>query len=118
MNIVKCKICGKEDRLHYFPDVEKDLMDRQLCFTCGFWDDKIKLLNEPNTVIIDNVFYSIDREEYKYPSEFRGFGGERFNIKFNDGREITTTNLWCCGTIPKHFRNKLPNNAIFIKENK
>ena len=38
---------------------------------------------------------------------------EDFWIRFKDGHTITTNNLWCHGTIPEDFRNKLPDNAEF-----
>ena len=35
-------------------------------------------------------------------------------IRFTDGREVITHNLWHQGTIPKHFRARLPDNAVFV----
>ena len=116
MKKVKCRICGKEDELHYFPEVEKDLMERELCFTCGFWDDIIKTKDSPMSVRINGTQYHIGQEEYSHPNEFRGYSGEKFCIKFNDGKIITTTNLWCNGTIPEHFRDTLTDNAVFLKD--
>jgi len=37
-------------------------------------------------------------------------------IKFRDGRSVTSTNLWCQGTIPLQYRDELPDNAEFVKE--
>lgn len=42
----------------------------------------------------------------------RGFGGDKFVIRFKDGKEVTTTNLWYQGAIPKHFQKILPDNAV------
>lgn len=117
MNIIKCKICGKLEELHYFPEVEKDLIDRGLCFKCGFWDNLIKTKDNPESVRINGTQYHIGREEYNHPEEFRGYGAEKFYIKFNDGRKVTTTNLWCNGIIPNNFRSILTDNAIFEKDN-
>jgi len=114
MNTVKCKKCGEVDNLHYSKEVEEDLMRRELCFTCGFWDDIAQTKDYADSVRIDGTQYHIGREEYKYSNEFRGFGGRIFHIKFNDGREITTTNLWCNGTIPENFKDILQDNAIFM----
>ena len=33
----------------------------------------------------------------------------------NDGKVIETCDLWCQGTIPDSFSDKLPNNAEFIQ---
>ena len=47
------------------------------------------------------------------PSSFRGYGGKKFIILFDNGGRIITTNLWHQGTIPKWFEEYLPDNAVF-----
>lgn len=79
------------------------------CFTCNFWAEKIEAVNDPRSVRIDGGHYWIGDEDPT--NRFRGFGGRRFNIKFHDGREVQTTNLWHQGQIPEHFRDILPDNA-------
>ena len=44
---------------------------------------------------------------------FKGFDGARFVIDFLDGRREETDCLWHQGTIPAHFRGRLPDNAKF-----
>ncbi len=71
----------------------------------------------PHTyAIIDGTHYVIGDEDSK-ETYFRGFGGAKFHIKFNDGTEITTTNLWYQGVPSEHFKDKFPNNAEFIRRN-
>jgi hypothetical protein len=82
------------------------------CFTCNFWEEKVQYVNDPNSVRVDGTHYFIGAENE--PAVFRGFGGRRFHVRFNDGREVITTNLWCQGTIAEEFRSKLPDNATFI----
>jgi hypothetical protein len=79
-----------------------------------FWQSKVEIKDNPNVVRINGVHYFIGDEGSK--SSFRGFDGEKFRIKFNDGREVETTNLWYNGSIPKNYLKELPDNAIFIKE--
>jgi hypothetical protein len=43
-----------------------------------------------------------------------GFGGRRFDIRMNNGKEIMTNNLWYNGKIPENHREKLADNATFI----
>jgi hypothetical protein len=45
-----------------------------------------------------------------------GHGGFEFLIDCFDGRKIITSNLWHNGTIPKHFKDQLLDNARFINE--
>jgi hypothetical protein len=86
----------------------------QLCFTCLFWTEKLEYKNDPRIVRVDGTQYVIGDEDA--PRAFRGFGGARFNIDFHDGRKVTSTNLWCNGDIPEHFRAELPDNAVFNEE--
>jgi hypothetical protein len=55
----------------------------------------------------------LDKRE---PDDWKGFGGRKFIILFEDGRKVITTNLWSQGEIPKSFREDLPNNAKFIED--
>lgn len=97
-----CKICGKE---------HNDSED--ICFDCNFWSKKLlqDKENPERIAIIDGTHYFIGDEDSQ--SGFRGFGGARFQIEFNDGRKVVTTNLWCQGDIPEFWRNKFPDNAKF-----
>jgi len=45
---------------------------------------------------------------------FKGFGGRDFSIKFYDGRDIKTSNLWYQGEIPERFKEFLSDNAEFV----
>lgn len=103
-----CKTCGEPVTHQHMPEKALDT-----CFTCWFWEEKLSIADNPNTVRVKGVHYFIhpDTED----GRFSGFGGSRFIIKFNDGREVTTRNLWCQGGIPKRFRTLLPDNATFIE---
>jgi hypothetical protein len=78
-----------------------------------FWQEKMgpRIFDNPRTARIDGVHYMVGDE--KAGPFMRGFGGSKFHITFNDGRQVTTTNLWCQGDIPKALRDKLPDNAVF-----
>lgn len=91
-----------------------DMKRRQLCFTDLFWHEKIDIKDRPEVVRVKHTHYIIGRED---PDErFRGFGGERFIIKFHDGRRVVSTNLWCQGGIPQRYWDRLPDNAEFVQE--
>lgn len=109
---MKCPTCGKELGTDSFisSDVRSMKEDGE-CFECSLWHERLSLLDDPNTVIIDGTFYTIGDENDSSP--FRGFGGDKFVINFKDGRQVTTTNLWCGGHISKHWRPQFPDNADF-----
>ena len=106
-----CKICGKIEHAGYIKDTKERLIANSLCFDCDFWDGYIKRKDEPSIVRVGGCHYCIaDENADKY---MRGFSGRRFDVKFFDGRDVTTTNLWCQGDIPERFRGQLADNAIF-----
>lgn len=91
--------------------------DYSLCFTCGFWKRYADDRYNPRHVRIKGVHYVIGDEDSK---GFRGFGGQKFKIKFLDGRYkddriLTTTNLWYQGEIER-YKEMMPDNAEFVKE--
>lgn len=112
---MKCKICGKEfDATHFVDDVEHQMKENCMCFTCNFWRDMLEedAKRPPHThCMIDGTHYVIGDEDSK--SYFRGFGGARFQIEFNDGHRVVTTNLWCQGNPEGYWKEKFPDNAKF-----
>ena len=112
---ITCKICGTVEEKRFVEEVQRVMEKEELCFTCNFWREQMELdKKSPNDyVIVDNVHYRIGPEGYD--GYFRGYSGRKFIIKFNDGRERVTTNLWCQGDIPDgYWRDLMPDNAIFI----
>jgi len=101
---MKCPTCGKESN-------EYSVKKHKECFECSLWRERLPLVGKPNTAIIDGTFYTIGDENDLSP--FRGFGGDKFVIRFKDGREITTTNLWYGGQISDAWKDKFPDNADF-----
>ena len=100
-----CSICGREEDPSHWSN-ENEMRENQMCFECNLWHEraeKFKTLPEHEIAIIDGVYYSIDDEDSKSP--FRGFGGARFQIEFNDGYKVVSTNLWCGGDIPEIWQN-------------
>jgi hypothetical protein len=114
MNMI-CKLCGAEENCRYTPETKKQLEERQLCFSCNFWQNIVNRGTQPNCVIIDGNHFWISKDEPQTPTNWLGFGGRKFTIRFNDGRVVTTQNMWHEGSIPQHFREQLPDNATWEK---
>ena len=114
----KCKECGKiitDKDLCYFDNVNKELIKTSLCFNCSFWLEHVNNSNNQRSVRTNNEHYWI-ASEFASRNHFRGFAGYKFIIHFEDGRKVISTNLWYQGEIPERFRDRLPNNCIFVKE--
>ncbi len=111
--MIKCRFCGKEeDPEHWI--CRDSLIREQLCFSCYHWQERYNYdqLQPKKAAVIDGTHYYIGDENSK--SHFRGFGGAKFQIQFNDGKVVETTNLWCQGKVPPEWRNKFPDNAQFL----
>jgi len=113
---ITCKNCGSEELLTWDKEHNTKLEKLQLCFTCNFWEEKVKIKDRPETVRINDMHYYISPPVAENYKGFVGFGGQKFIIEFFDGRKVETNNLWCQGGIPISFREILPNNAKFINE--
>lgn len=75
----------------------------------GFWEEQLS--DRTNAAVIDGHHYRVRGRENAYS---KGFGGRRHTIRFFDGREVTTTDLWYQGVIPPAFRDRLPDDAEFV----
>lgn len=83
-----------------------------LCESDQHWYDLWEIKDDLNTVRVNGVHYIIGEPNAK----FKGMGGARVEVVFNDGRVVVTDNLWHQGKIPKHWQELgMQNNATFGK---
>lgn len=108
------KGCGRLDFLRWNEPLCEYLIAHRRCFYCNHWHKLMAVVDDPKTVRIGGVHYRLGDE--RGPAQVRGYGGRRFRIKFHDGRDVTTTDLWCQGTIPQRFRERLGDNAVFVRD--
>lgn len=110
-SVVDCRECGKRKGVN---TLEKDrLLAVQLCFTCDFWRGYERVKDDPRVVRVGGDHYFVEPDSTSWPL---GFGGRRWSVEFFDGRRVVTKNLWHQGTIPEHFRERLPDNARFVSD--
>lgn len=118
MGTFNCKICGKTANTdHFYEEYAKELEQTQMCHTCRHWQEQNRMDREVRGphgfAIIDAVHYVLGPAN----TNFKGFGGRNFIIRFNDGHIAACDNLWCQGDIPEgHWRDLMPDNATFITE--
>ena len=106
---MKCVICGREIEKSQYSNA---VLCSGACFYKHFWN---KIVAEKDKHIIINGECYCDGGNVENPNDvgFLGCSGRRFWIRFFDGREITTNNLWYQGKVPDDFLNELPNTAEF-----
>lgn len=110
---MKCKLCGQTRNVEYGGPEGRVIKERGVCFTCAFW---INIIESPEEMlsretVINGTAYAVVPDT---AFGMKGYGGQRFYIRYKDGREIVTHNLWCRGEIPIHFKAQLPDTAQFI----
>jgi hypothetical protein len=105
---VSCKLCGKGIERGY-------ILRPDLCFNCDFWTEVSERSERRRRVIVDGECYSIGTLTTATNSQWRGYGGRRFVIQFEDGETVETVDLARKGTVPEHFREDLPDNAKFVE---
>lgn len=105
-----CVECGRAGDAHFYVNAA-NLRARRVCFTCGHWQDLAAEAALPTSVRVGGIHYQVGPGT----SQPRGFAGQRFEIRFADGREVVTTDLWHQGQIPARFRARLPDNAVFVR---
>ena len=111
--MITCHVCGKSEEPSWGDDTNAEMRRRSLCFTCLFWTHHLES-PLPHSVVIAGVHYVIGDEAPL--GSTRGFGGQRYVIRFPDGSVTETTNLWMQGRIPDAFREQLPDTAAFVRD--
>ncbi len=108
----RCGVCGKPIWLHWYKDVEDELIARSECHSCNFWMALIR--SRVELIIVDRVegrqVYTVGPK--KEPGPFNGFGGHKWTIRFLDGRTVETCDLWHRGEVPSPMASALPINAV------
>lgn len=113
---VHCSECNEWKELSLNDLDAVKLIALQLCFDCEFWHKFFRMKDNPRAVRINGKHYWIGREDDAAPADWRGMGGGKVIIEFNDGRKVESTNLWFQGEIPERWLGRLPDNAQFIKQ--
>lgn len=113
---MKCEICGKEiEKSMYYGSV----LCSSECHTEKYWLDRVKAIEKDpyEFTIIDGTCYHFDRDNpiEKDRRGFLGYDGRHFKIKLNDDTTYETNNLWCNGDVPEKYKDKLKDNAVFVK---
>lgn len=111
---VLCRECKHLIYTGYFKSVVDRMLALQLCFRCLHWTDILTEKEKLQHVVVNHTRYWIEPDKPSSYQGFLGFGGAKFEIAFHDGRKVTSRNLWCQGHIPENFRERLPDNAVFL----
>ena len=108
---MNCIICNKEIKESEFTNA---ILCSSECFLINHWNEMVEIKDCPNIARINGEQYYIGEETSN--KTIRGFSGRKHIIRFFDGREVVSTNLWYNGEIPESHRELLPDNAEFVIE--
>lgn len=91
------------------------------CNSCHYWEGQAAYDAQPGynrfpAVRVDGHHYRVGVSDPTDASRYRGpLDGQRFLVRWADGRTVETTNLMPQGRIPARFRELLPDNADLIE---
>jgi hypothetical protein len=118
-----CVECGAWDvyveqgRRRWYDRAIQAIERDRACFDCTHWLARVRALSSPHadSIVVSQSWnlYSIGAEN-RSENGFRGFGGTKWIVRFNDGRTLRTSNLWSTGVVPEVFRERLPQNAELV----
>ena len=108
---VHCRECGRDRQLHLSAADTAKLVALQFCDDCYYWHSFVILKDDPNMARIGGKHYFIGSET----DSDKGFSGATYQVRFIDGRKVTTTNLNYNGIVPDAWKTRLPDTAEFIK---
>lgn len=116
--LLTCKLCHNLTKVHFGEQENNRLIENEICFFCDFWAKYIeeRKQNNPNMFVIEGNHYVVQPDLANNEYIFAGHAGQKFIIQPLDKQrpQIVTHNLWHQGDIPKHFRDILTDNAVFI----
>jgi hypothetical protein len=114
----ECSKCGMLAQNTFSEPTRTNMLTRELCFTCNFWEEqKIEFAEKHREMtIIDGHVYSPGN---RTSGEFRGMAGRRFDIEYiapsiYAGQRITTFDLWSGSTMPEELQLMFPDTAKFL----
>lgn len=99
----------------------------EVCFSCSFYRRHVAEFSARHLVVENpdgsRSGYAIAEATHPGAPHYnasttstpgKGHGGRRFVVLFHRGERVVTHDLWCWApTIPPHFHDRLPINAIF-----
>jgi hypothetical protein len=110
----RCRECDDVLYDHWYDEVKARVLGEKLCHSCLFWADYVRSKGDPTHVVVKGRHYVIEPNRQGRAGGFIGHGGAEFVIRFFDGREVTTRNLWAQGIVPEWFRDRLPDSGEFV----
>jgi hypothetical protein len=117
-SVLSCRECGMPDQARYMQPIRDQMLERELCFGCRLWLERIEELHagtaDGSHVLVDQnwALHSFSSTGWGSPSSSKGYGGARWVVRLNEGaQEFKTDSLWCGGTVPEWFRERLPQSG-------
>ena len=114
--IIRCSVCEKTEESIWNEETNEELATHNMCFNCNFWREKVSWLTNPDYLnrqtIVNGCHFMVN--ESVLNGFMQGSGGTPYYIHYNDGRKVVSRNVWQQGDIPKLWKDKLKDNAVFV----
>lgn len=117
---VVCKECKQRGELTHAG--WQQLKEKELCFSCNFWVEKLNSPEQPRFITRSFDCYSIAEEptaeSWKKHKGGLGMGGRRYEFELHNGDIVVSHNVWHGGVVPEHFRDRFPVNCTILAHKK
>ena len=112
-----CSKCQAPAVPSYAPPIGQQMIDRQLCFHCNYWEEmanELRANENPRRIIIGHHIY-MDAGYSKDARGLLGFGGHEFRYRRVGSDEVVlTNNLWSGDVLPPEHWAEFPDTAEFV----
>lgn len=122
MNIIRCNLCDQpEDMDDYIPylSIPKIMAQHNLCFRCAYWMDRKEIDKNPDIIpiISQGSHYTVNKLDLITGQNLEELYSEITVILTYDGLLFGSNRVTHQGTIPKHFKDWFPDNALILDNN-
>lgn len=107
-----CRECGRLFTTNYSEPSKRQMLAAHVCFSCNHW---LGFVGNRKGIRVHGRHYMDGGNTTGENKQWNGFGGDIFKVCMADGKKFQTNNMWHQGTIPEHFKYRLPDNATFEK---
>lgn len=116
--ILTCSFCGRTVTINRYVStsaLNKRMRIENLCYDCAFWKDYLEH-PRPGSVILSGKLYALSPITRYLNGTSRRRNGIQFARNMQTGKAIAFTSYHCLATVPRQFRERIPDQYRFISE--
>lgn len=113
-----CSCCGKTEWINQYakPSMLPDAMsEKQLCYECCYWEKICEETKRSRVLVHNGICYIAKSTRMRPLSYLSMYQGRHFYaVMYRTHTLVDTNHLIRVGKVPPQFKDRLPDNALFI----